>query len=156
LTLSERARPNFAFAELHGAARAREQAPDFISAAQFGYIAHLFERPVTLVRPIGTHNESVGAHEVGMRVFPWCVFGFCLGLVLGYAAIYWGWIVYSQHFHVADGDGGRTMNIEWLWAPAGATLMGLLLAFRFALGAAWRATRRMNGSLSRKANVARR
>jgi energy-coupling factor transporter transmembrane protein EcfT len=73
-----------------------------------------------------------------MRVFLWCLFGFGLGLVTGYAAIYFGWIAYSQQFHVADGYGSKILDVEFIWAPAGAVVMGFYLAFRLALGAARR------------------
>jgi hypothetical protein len=75
-----------------------------------------------------------------MRVFLWCVFGFCLGLVIGYATIFYGWTAYSEHFHVVDGDGSKIIRVEFEWAPVGAAVMGLILAFRLALRAARRAT----------------
>ena len=79
---------------------------------------------------------------VGMRVFLWCVFGFCFGVAIGYVAIYFGWVAYSQQFHVLDHDGSRIMRVELEWAPMGAIAMGLLMAFWSALRAAKRATRR--------------
>jgi hypothetical protein len=73
-------------------------------------------------------------------VFLWCIFGFCLGLAIGYAAIFYGWTAYSEHFHVVDGDGSKIMSVEFAWAPIGAVAMGLFLAFRLALSAARRVT----------------
>jgi hypothetical protein len=80
-----------------------------------------------------------------MRVFLWCVFGFCLGLAIGYVVIYFGWVAYSQQFHVFDRDGSKIMRVELEWAPMGAIAMGLLLAFGLALRAAKRVTRRAPG-----------
>ena len=75
-----------------------------------------------------------------MRVFLWCVFGFCLGLAVGYGAVYFGWMAYSQQFHVVDGDGSKIMRVEFEWAPIAAVVAGLFLAFRLALRAARRVT----------------
>ena len=51
-----------------------------------------------------------------MRVFFWCVFGFCFGLALGYVAVYFGWVAYSQQFHVLDHDGSKIIRVELEWA----------------------------------------
>ncbi|HXL32113.1 MAG TPA: hypothetical protein VN968_22880 [Bradyrhizobium sp.] len=69
-------------------------------------------------------------------MFLWCVFG--LGLVIGYAAVYFDWMVYAQPFHVADGNGAKAVGIEFILAPAGAVVMGFFVTFRLALGAARR------------------
>ncbi len=46
-------------------------------------------------------------------MFLWCVFG--LGLVIGYVAVYFDWMVYAQPFHVADGNGAKPS--DWRLAP---------------------------------------
>jgi hypothetical protein len=77
-----------------------------------------------------------------MRVFLWCVFGFAVGVAAGYVAIFYGWMVFSQHFHVFDDDGSKVMQVQFAWAPIGGLLFGLSLAFRLALRAARRSTGR--------------
>jgi len=77
-----------------------------------------------------------------MRVFLWCVFGFAVGAAVGYVAIVYAWMVFSQHFHVFDDDGSKAMQVQFAWAPIGALLFGLMLAFRLALSAARRTSGR--------------
>jgi len=73
-----------------------------------------------------------------MRVFLWSLLGFILGLMAGYCAILFGWIGYSELFHVFDADGGRILSIAFLVAPLGGMGSGLVLAFWLALRAAQR------------------
>ena len=62
-----------------------------------------------------------------MRAVLW----FFAGLIVGYAAILFGWIGYADLFDVGDIDGGKIMEVAFALAPAGAVVIGIVLALAF-------------------------
>jgi hypothetical protein len=59
------------------------------------------------------------------------VLWFFAGLIVGYAAVLFGWIAYAELFDVGDMDGGKIMEVAFALAPAGAVVIGIVLAVAF-------------------------
>jgi len=60
--------------------------------------------------------------------------GFFGGLLLGYPAVLFGWVAYTNIADVSDMGGGKIMGIAFFFAPIGAVVAGIA-------GAVWLARR---------------
>jgi hypothetical protein len=58
--------------------------------------------------------------------------GFIGGLVLGYCAVLFGWVAYTNLFDVSDMGGGKTMGIAFFFAPVGGVIAGIVCAILLA------------------------
>ena len=56
---------------------------------------------------------------------------FVVGVVVGYLAILFGWVTFTEFIPVADHDGGTTMAVGFFFAPLGALVLGIILAIAF-------------------------
>jgi hypothetical protein len=54
--------------------------------------------------------------------------GFIAGLILGYCAVLFGWVAYTNIADVSDMGGGKTMGIAFFFAPLGGVIVGLVCA----------------------------
>jgi hypothetical protein len=54
--------------------------------------------------------------------------GFICGLALGYCAVLFGWVAYTDIFNVADLGGGKAMGIAFFFAPIGGVIAGIISA----------------------------
>jgi hypothetical protein len=64
--------------------------------------------------------------------------GFIGGLMLGYCAILFGWVAYTNIADVSDMGGGKAMGVAFLFAPLGGVIAGAIcsiLLVRLAGGA---------------------
>ena len=59
------------------------------------------------------------------------VAGLIAGLVLGYCAVLFGWVAFTSVFAYRDFEGAATMQVAFFFAPLGAIVLGLVLAFWF-------------------------
>ena len=56
---------------------------------------------------------------------------FVVGVIVGYLAILFGWVAYTEFIPVADHDGGTAVAIGFFVAPLGALVFGIILAIAF-------------------------
>ena len=54
--------------------------------------------------------------------------GFIGGLVLGYCAVLFGWVTYTDIFDVSDLGGAKAMGIAFFFAPVGGVIAGIICA----------------------------
>jgi hypothetical protein len=54
--------------------------------------------------------------------------GFIGGLVLGYCAVLFGWVAYTNIFDVGDLGGAKPLGIALFFAPIGGVLVGNICA----------------------------
>ena len=66
--------------------------------------------------------------------------GFIGGLVLGYCAVLFGWVAYTNIFVVGDLGGAKAMGIAFFFAPIGGVIAGIICAFLLMRRAGRRAT----------------
>lgn len=59
--------------------------------------------------------------------------GFVAGLVVGYCAVLFGWVLYTDIVAVSDMGGGKAMGIAFFFAPLGGLIAGFI-------GAVWLGT----------------
>jgi hypothetical protein len=65
--------------------------------------------------------------------------GFICGLALGYCAVLFAWVAYTDIFNVADLGGGKAMGIAFFFAPIGGVIAGIICAVLLVRRAARRA-----------------
>lgn len=65
--------------------------------------------------------------------------GFIIGLIAGYCAVLFGWVLYTDLFDVGDLGGGKAMGIAFFFAPIGGVIAGFIGAFLLGRFAARRA-----------------
>jgi len=54
--------------------------------------------------------------------------GFIGGLVLGYCAVLFGWVAYTEMFDVGDLGGAKAMGVAFFFAPVGGVIAGIICA----------------------------
>jgi hypothetical protein len=65
--------------------------------------------------------------------------GFIGGLILGYCAVLFGWVAYTNIADVSDMGGGKAMGIAFFFAPLGGVIAGFVCSILLARWARRRA-----------------
>jgi hypothetical protein len=81
----------------------------------------------------------VGAIAAGMcsALFGRVVAIFAAAAVIGYVIVVFIWLGYAGLFEIGDRDGGKTMEMIFIFAPAGGVMIGLIAAAMLGWRVTW-------------------